>query len=140
METSNDKVENGLIWKRNTSENSSPTGSSSPSMNGKQKGEENKKKKEEEEEKAKSVPFLKLFSFADSYDYLLMFVGSIGGIGNGVGMPLMTVLFGQLINSFGSNQGTHDVVSAVSKVKQIYNLQLFLLRFKENISIYTSKL
>ncbi|KAL0539171.1 hypothetical protein IC582_023352 [Cucumis melo] len=115
METSNDNGENG-VWKRNTTENLSPSGSRNPSTNGKQKGEENKKKKEDEEEKAKSVPFLKLFSFADSYDYLLMFVGSIGGIGNGVGMPLMTVLFGQLINSFGSNQGTHNVVSAVSKV------------------------
>lgn len=128
METSNDNGENG-VWKRNTTENLSPSGSRNPSTNGKQKGEENKKKKEDEEEKAKSVPFLKLFSFADSYDYLLMFVGSIGGIGNGVGMPLMTVLFGQLINSFGSNQGTHNVVSAVSKVKQIYNLQVFSISF-----------
>ncbi|CAK9325689.1 unnamed protein product [Citrullus colocynthis] len=115
MERSDEDVGNGLVWKRNMDENlSSPSRSSNPSLNDKQKGVENKKK--EEEEKDKFVPFLKLFSFADSYDYMLMFVGSIGGIGNGAGMPLMTVLFGELINTFGSNQGAHDIVSAVSKV------------------------
>lgn len=109
--------ENGLVWKRNMAEDlSSPSAPNNSSLNVEQKGEKNKKKAEEEE--AKSVPFLKLFSFADSYDFILMLVGSIGGIGNGVGMPLMTVLFGDLINTFGSNQGTHDIVSEVSKVKQ----------------------
>lgn len=135
MERSDEDVGNGLVWKRNMDENlSSPSRSSNPSLNDKQKGVENKKK--EEEEKDKFVPFLKLFSFADSYDYMLMFVGSIGGIGNGAGMPLMTVLFGELINTFGSNQGTHDIVSAVSKVTKIYNLnchrkyQFILLNFR----------
>ncbi|XP_023554567.1 ABC transporter B family member 4-like [Cucurbita pepo subsp. pepo] len=84
--------------------------SSSSLNNGKQKGVGNKKKE------PKSVSFLKLFAFADSYDFLLMSVGSVGGIGNGVGMPLMTLLFGELIQTFGSNQDTHSIVSKVSKV------------------------
>ena len=90
---------------------------SNSSLNGEQKGVKNKKKEEEKEEKGKSVPFLKLFSFADSYDYVLMLVGIIGSMGNGIGMPLMTVIFGQVINTFGSSPDTHDIVSKVSKVK-----------------------
>ncbi|XP_042002674.1 ABC transporter B family member 4-like isoform X2 [Salvia splendens] len=69
--------------------------------------------KEKTEEHA--VPFHKMFAFADSFDKLLMIVGSIGAIGNGVSMPLMTVLFGELVDSFGQNQ-TNNVVSVVSKV------------------------
>ncbi|KAL7112389.1 hypothetical protein ACP275_04G001200 [Erythranthe tilingii] len=62
-----------------------------------------------------AVPFYKLFLFADSIDKLLMIVGSFGAIGNGLSIPLMTLLFGQLIDSFGLNAGP-DVVKSVSKV------------------------
>ncbi|XP_057790342.1 ABC transporter B family member 4-like [Salvia miltiorrhiza] len=62
-----------------------------------------------------AVPFHKLFAFADSFDKLLMIVGSIGAIGNGISLPLMTILFGELVDSFGQNQ-TDNVVSVVSKV------------------------
>ena len=80
------------------------------SANGEKEG--NSKKKE----KSETVPFHRLFTFADSTDTLLMFVGTIGAVGNGMGLPLMTLLFGQLINGFGNNQGSSDVVEEVSKV------------------------
>ncbi|KAL0436044.1 UNVERIFIED_CONTAM: ABC transporter B family member 4 [Sesamum radiatum] len=64
---------------------------------------------------ATAVPFHKLFAFADSTDKILMIVGTIGAIGNGLSLPLMTILFGDLIDSFGETQTQH-VVSAVSKV------------------------
>ncbi|KAI4349803.1 hypothetical protein L6164_010357 [Bauhinia variegata] len=67
-------------------------------------------------EKAETVPFYKLFTFADSIDFLLMFVGTVGAIGNGLGLPLMTLLFGQMIDSFGTNQRNSHVVHEVSKV------------------------
>lgn len=77
-----------------------------------------KGEKEKEKEKQETVPFHKLFTFADSTDILLMVVGTIGAVGNGLGLPLMTLLFGQMINSFGSNQSNiDDVVEQVSKVK-----------------------
>ncbi|GAB2297556.1 ABC transporter B member 11 [Dionaea muscipula] len=63
-----------------------------------------------------SVPFHKLFAFADSTDMALMVVGTIGAVANGLCMPLMTLLFGDLINAFGSNQSTNHTVDAVSKV------------------------
>ncbi|KAL1550313.1 ABC transporter B member 11 [Salvia divinorum] len=62
-----------------------------------------------------TVPFHRLFAFADPVDQVLMVVGSVGAVGNGLCMPLMTILFGDLIDSFGQNQ-TDDVVSVVSKV------------------------
>ncbi|KAL8468366.1 hypothetical protein ACS0TY_031549 [Phlomoides rotata] len=61
------------------------------------------------------VPFHKLFSFADRLDVLLMAVGSISAVANGVSQPLMTLIFGQLINSFGGTDRSH-VVHEVSKV------------------------
>lgn len=64
----------------------------------------------------KSAPFYKLFSFADSTDVVLMIVGTIAAVGNGLSLPLMTVLFGEVTDSFGQNQGDKDVVHAVSKV------------------------
>ncbi|KAI3759990.1 hypothetical protein L1987_50378 [Smallanthus sonchifolius] len=72
--------------------------------------------KEKEKEVINSVPFYKLFAFADVTDYVLMIAGTIGAIGNGVCMPLMTILFGDLLNSFGENQNNDDVVRVVSKV------------------------
>ncbi|GFP93633.1 ABC transporter b family member 4 [Phtheirospermum japonicum] len=61
------------------------------------------------------VPFYKLFAFADSKDKLLMIIGTIGAIGNGISSPLMTILFGQLMNSFGVNQ-TQGIVAVVSRI------------------------
>ncbi|KAL2326549.1 hypothetical protein Fmac_025607 [Flemingia macrophylla] len=90
----------------NASENAAGT-----STNGER--DENSKEKQKQE----SVPFHKLFAFADSTDILLMAVGTIGAIGNGLGLPIMTLLFGQMINSFGGgNQQNTDVVKVVSKV------------------------
>ncbi|XP_021821988.1 ABC transporter B family member 11-like [Prunus avium] len=68
------------------------------------------------EDGTKTVPYHKLFSFADSLDYLLMSVGTISAIGNGFCMPLMTIIFGDVINSFGESGNNKDVVDAVSKV------------------------
>ncbi|XP_039012159.1 ABC transporter B family member 4-like [Hibiscus syriacus] len=66
--------------------------------------------------KANTVPFYKLFSFADSKDILLMITGTIAAAGNGLSMPLMTILFGNLIDSFGKNQSNGNVIEEVSKV------------------------
>ncbi|KAG4983263.1 hypothetical protein JHK87_028012 [Glycine soja] len=101
-------VENGEERKHDdasTSENRAET-----STNGE------KEEKSKQQEKPETVPFHKLFAFADSTDILLMAVGTIGAIGNGLGLPLMTLLFGQMIDSFGSNQRNTNVVEEVSKV------------------------
>jgi hypothetical protein len=75
-------------------------------------------KKKEGKEEEYTVPFFKLFSYADSFDLLLMGVGTVGAIANGLAMPLMTIVFGSLTNAFGNNQSDNSVlVHAVSKVR-----------------------
>ncbi|KAH7536920.1 hypothetical protein FEM48_Zijuj03G0037500 [Ziziphus jujuba var. spinosa] len=65
------------------------------------------------------VSYYKIFSFADSWDYLLIFTGTIGAVGNGISLPLMTIIFGTLVNSFGEFGNTKDVVHEVSKVEYL---------------------
>ncbi|XP_047333744.1 ABC transporter B family member 4-like [Impatiens glandulifera] len=62
-------------------------------------------------------PLYRLFRFADSTDAVLMSVGTISAIGNGLCLPFMTILFGDLVDSFGQNQTNNkDVLRIVSKV------------------------
>lgn len=67
-------------------------------------------------DRAKMLPYHKLFSFADSFDYLLMFLGTISAIGNGICTPIMTVLFGDLIDAAGKN---FDISIAVHEVNEV---------------------
>ena len=78
-----------------------------------------KQERSNEDEKTKTVPFHKLFSFADSTDAVLMIIGSIGAVGNGVCYPLMSILLGDVINTFGQNQNNKNVVHLVSEVNTI---------------------
>ncbi|XP_059439255.1 ABC transporter B family member 21-like [Corylus avellana] len=88
-------------------------GENSSTMNGEQQNSQ----KNKGDKKTRTVPFLKLFSFADSTDAALMIVGTIGAVGSGIGMPLMTIFLGQTINTFGSNQNNNnDIVHSISKV------------------------
>ncbi|KAI3993271.1 hypothetical protein MKX01_010014 [Papaver californicum] len=75
-------------------------------------------KKENTVTMIRAVPFLKLFSFADPKDIFLMVVGTIADFANGWSMPLLTILFGKLINTFGQSTGpsTQSLLRQVSKV------------------------
>ncbi|EGZ10289.1 multidrug resistance protein ABC superfamily [Phytophthora sojae] len=68
----------------------------------------------------KQVPLLELFCFADSTDKLLMAVGTLGAICAGALRPVMVLLFGSLINSFGSTSeaggGPSDISPSVNRV------------------------
>nr|XP_040260055.1 ABC transporter B family member 4-like isoform X2 [Aegilops tauschii subsp. strangulata] len=63
----------------------------------------------------KKVPLLGMFRYADRLDVLLMAVGSLGAVANGVSEPLISILFGDVINSFGQST-TSTVLRAVTKV------------------------
>ncbi|CAJ1931114.1 unnamed protein product [Sphenostylis stenocarpa] len=51
--------------------------------------------------KEHKVSLLKLFSFADFYDCILMAVGSIGACVHGASVPVFFIFFGKLINVIG---------------------------------------
>ncbi|CDP05479.1 unnamed protein product [Coffea canephora] len=73
-----------------------------------------------EEEVADKVPYYKLFSFADRADYVLVLVGTVAAVGSGICLPLMQVILGEMINSFGETLDRKQVVHEVSKVSSKY--------------------
>ncbi|TYJ04952.1 hypothetical protein E1A91_A12G130100v1 [Gossypium mustelinum] len=103
-------TENGSNGDTNLHEAS--TSKNQEQLNGENKDTETNKKNE----KTNSIPFYKLFAFADRTDIVLMIIGTIGAIGNGLCMPLMTTILGDLIDAFGQNQSNDRVVHVVSRV------------------------
>jgi ATP-binding cassette subfamily B (MDR/TAP) protein 1 len=65
----------------------------------------------------KKVPFTGLFRYADGTDVLLMVLGTVGALANGVSQPVMTVIFGQVINAFG-DATTDNVLHRVNQVSR----------------------
>ncbi|CAL0314164.1 unnamed protein product [Lupinus luteus] len=70
--------------------------------------------KEAERKKEHKVPMLKLFSFADFYDYVLMAIGSLGACVHGASVPVFFIFFGKLINVIGvaylfPKEASHEV-------------------------------
>lgn len=68
--------------------------------------------------KEQKVAFYRLFSFADRVDIGLMMVGTVCGLANGLAQPLMMLVFGGLVNSFGTSPPS-QVVHEVSKVSSL---------------------
>ncbi|KAG0470606.1 hypothetical protein HPP92_017306 [Vanilla planifolia] len=84
--------------------------------------DERSSKKSDSEESNGMVPFHRLFSLADATDIALMTIGTLGAVANGLVLPLTTLFFGDLINSFGRATDIQNVVHQVSKeaLKFIY--------------------
>ncbi|KAF5184503.1 Abc transporter b family member [Thalictrum thalictroides] len=78
--------------------------------------EKNTEKTKGREGSNKSLPLYKLFSFPDAVDIILMFIGAIAALGNGLCVPLMAYFVGQLVDSFGKNARSTNLVDEVSKV------------------------
>ena len=110
--------ENGLH--ENISSNQAASTSNSMMItdinSGKTHNQQDSEKSKGEVDNKNTVPFYKLFSFADSTDVLLMIVGTVAAAANGVATPLMTILFGQLMDSFGQTPDPHEIVDKISKV------------------------
>ncbi|KAF3449391.1 hypothetical protein FNV43_RR10119 [Rhamnella rubrinervis] len=86
----------------------------SSSGNGNAEGPMKQKKEEGKNKKQQKVSLLKLFSFADFQDYVLMAIGSIGACVHGVSVPVFFIFFGKLINIIGlaylfPKQASHKV-------------------------------
>ncbi|KAH7524860.1 hypothetical protein FEM48_Zijuj06G0163900 [Ziziphus jujuba var. spinosa] len=67
------------------------------------------------------VPIYKLFAFADSLDMVLMVIGTISAIGNGMSQPLSSVLFGELITSIGSSETSQILDQLITIINPIIN-------------------
>ncbi|CAL4961915.1 unnamed protein product [Urochloa decumbens] len=69
----------------------------------------------------KKVSLLSMFRYADRLDVLLMVAGAVGAVANGMTAPLMTVLFGNVIDSFGVST-TQNIIHKVSKAGKLLQL------------------
>ena len=60
------------------------------------------KVKAKEMEKIKSASFLELFSEADTFDVILMIMGTLGSMGTGASLPTICILFGQVLDKLNN--------------------------------------
>uniref|UniRef100_A0A3Q2QK45 ABC transmembrane type-1 domain-containing protein n=1 Tax=Fundulus heteroclitus TaxID=8078 RepID=A0A3Q2QK45_FUNHE len=60
-------------------------------------------KKKEKPPKEPMVGPLSVFRFADSWDILMLFVGTVMAVANGVVLPLMCIVFGDMTDSLVNN-------------------------------------
>mmetsp|Transcript_9271 Transcript_9271/g.18897 ORF Transcript_9271/g.18897 Transcript_9271/m.18897 type:complete len:1302 (-) Transcript_9271:938-4843(-) len=86
------------------------------------KGGKERDVKEEgsEEEKLKPSSVLELFQFADFKDKLLMLLGTLNALVHGTLLPLLIVVFGDVISEFGNaaiTQSTDPLKAAFDKAK-----------------------
>lgn len=81
-------------------------------MNSEERGESKKVSGKDDEK----VAFYKLFSLADRVDLALIIVGTLAAVAAGMSQPFMTVIFGELINSFGTVASPH-LVHVISRVR-----------------------
>ncbi|KAE8788832.1 ABC transporter B family member 5-like [Hordeum vulgare] len=67
---------------------------------------------------AARVPLYRLFAFADGMDVALMTVGTVAAVANGMARPVMTHIFGDVVNAFSSTgfSPDSDVLHRVSKI------------------------
>lgn len=102
------------------------------------------KKAEAAGKKQQKVSLLKLFAFADLYDYVLMGLGSVGACIHGASVPVFFIYFGKMINIIGlaylfPRQTSHRVAKVYSNYKfmqlrmptygSLFRLCFFLLLF-----------
>lgn len=84
----------------------------------------NERKKHDDD--LKSIALIKLFAFADSFDYLLLTIGSMGAIIHGCGLPIFCLMFGKLLHGLGANANNPDVVAHIVNKVITFNDLLFL--------------
>ena len=75
-------------------------------------------------EKIPRVSYFSLYRYADRLDMLFIFLGTVGAVVNGAGMPVWAILFGNIINDFGFNE--FDMEDLKRKVNNVVPLFIYL--------------
>lgn len=70
-------------------------------------------------QKVQTISVIQLFAFADAIDCLLLFIGTVGAVIHGCGLPIYFLFFGKLLDGFGAN------ASNPSKMIEIINQVAF---------------
>lgn len=83
-------------------------------------GEEEKKKNARPERTATFQDYVRVFKYANAWDFGAYVAAIIASIGAGVTMPLMTVLFGRFTNQVSDlNSGTASASSLTSNFNEL---------------------
>jgi len=100
---------------------------------GQDERDRSKSAKGQPEREATFQDYLRVFTYANKWDFALMAAGVISSIGAGVTMPLMNVVFGKLMGEFTSlgtpNGPPEDVFRDTIDRMSLYMMGLFLARF-----------
>lgn len=79
--------------------------------------EENKEEGMKGKVTHRPISFFKLLSYADTVDWVLMGLGTLGATIHGMAQPVGYLLLGKALDAFGSNiHDTHAMVQALNKV------------------------
>ena len=88
----------------------------------------------------KGFPFYMLLCYADTLDWTLMALGTLGSVVHGMAQPVGYLLLGKALNAFGDNiDNTDGMVKALKKVytHKLHQLKIwkhFTLDFYEHVS------
>jgi len=63
---------------------------------------------EEKSNGSKTATFAEILSTAEPFDYVLMFVGTIGGLITGLSLPFFNVLFGRMLDALNTDPGSFE--------------------------------
>jgi ATP-binding cassette subfamily B (MDR/TAP) protein 1 len=86
----------------------------------------NRSNREPRRKPKRTIGIFKLFAYADSFDYLLLLIGTLGAVVHGAALPVFFVIFSKLLNGFGSNINSPDQTNAVVGKYALYLLYLGL--------------
>ncbi|KAH7538363.1 hypothetical protein FEM48_Zijuj03G0191600 [Ziziphus jujuba var. spinosa] len=76
-----------------------------------------KDKKKKLNNTVETMPFHKLLSYADAFDWTLMALGTLGSVVHGMALPLGYLLLGKALDAYGDNiKNTDGMVDALYKV------------------------
>ncbi|XP_073486150.1 ATP-binding cassette sub-family B member 5-like isoform X1 [Aquarana catesbeiana] len=96
--------------------NAHPTTETLLDENERQRIKENEKEKKE---KTKMVGPISIFRYADGLDIFFMIIGSLGALGNGLCLPLMHIVFGEMTDSILCYNSSLQNSSECAKFKPI---------------------
>lgn len=61
----------------------------------------------------------RIFRYADGVDKLLLVLGNMGSIGDGLMTPLMMLVLSRVINEYGGGTFSNDILNKVCKIMEL---------------------
>ncbi|KAK3823505.1 MAG: p-glycoprotein [Benniella sp.] len=93
----------------------------SPTANNNRPDEPTEKSNQNKDDKTKleepKISYFQLYRFADTWDWICLFIGTFCALVNGVGQPLIAMLLGDVVNNIANN--VYDIEESVARVRVV---------------------